>query len=159
MENYNLLLEKFKKEENELVFKNFSNNDALKIANLIIEKATKNNHRICIDITKNNTQIFHFSLPGTSADNNLWVKRKNNVVYRFNKSSYHVGILLKKAGKSIEEKYKIDSKQFSPYGGAFPIIIKNTGVIGTITVSGLKQEEDHNLVVESIKDYLKLKEN
>jgi uncharacterized protein (UPF0303 family) len=96
MENYNLLLEKLKKEENELVFKNFSNNDALKIANLIIEKATKNNHRICIDITKNNTQIFHFSFSGTSADNNQWVKRKNHVVYRFNKSSYHVGILLKK---------------------------------------------------------------
>lgn len=159
MENYSLLLDKLKKEENELVFESFSNNDALQIANLIIEKATKNNHKICIDITKNRTQIFHFSFPGTSEDNNSWVKRKNNVVYRFNKSSYHVGILLKKAGKSIEEKYKIDPKKFSPYGGAFPIIIKNTGVIGTITVSGLKQKEDHKLVIESIRDYLKSKEN
>ncbi|WP_180363610.1 heme-binding protein [Halanaerobium congolense] len=30
-------------------------------------------------------------------------------------------------------------------------IIKKKGVIGTITVSGLKQEEDYNLVVESLK--------
>lgn len=31
---------------------------------------------------------------------------------------------------------------------------KGTGLVGTITVSGLAQEEDHRLVVETIRTYL-----
>ena len=40
-------------------------------------------------------------------------------------------------------------------GGAFPITIKNVGVVGTITISGLLDNEDHDLVVWGIEDYLK----
>jgi uncharacterized protein (UPF0303 family) len=34
------------------------------------------------------------------------------------------------------------------------MIVKGTGLIGTVTVSGLPQEEDHKLVVQAIRDYL-----
>lgn len=149
-------LKDIEKQEQDLKFTKFDNNIALELGLMLIEKGKKLNKAITIDLTKNGHQIFHYSFEGSSPDNDDWVRRKNNVVNRFYRSSLYVGLKLKLANKSIEEKYLISSKEYAPYGGAFPIIIENVGVIGTITVSGLSQEEDHNLVIETIKKYLKL---
>jgi len=99
-------------------------------------------------------QLFHASLGGTSPDNDEWVKRKVRLVYRFEHSSFYIGQLLKSKGKRIEESYLVSETEFAPHGGCFPIIIKETGVIGTVTVSGLPQEEDHRFVVQALSDYL-----
>ena len=60
----------------------------------------------------------------------------------------------KHAGRRIQEAYLIPESEYAPYGGSFPIIVKNTGLVGTITLSGLPQEEDHKLVVQAIRDFL-----
>jgi uncharacterized protein (UPF0303 family) len=65
-----------------------------------------------------------------------------------------MGQLLKSKGKRIEEAYLIPETEYAPHGGCFPVIVKGTGVVGTITVSGLPQEEDHKLVVQALRDYL-----
>lgn len=40
-------------------------------------------------------------------------------------------------------------------GGSFPVRVRGAGVIGAITVSGLSSDEDHQLVVDGIRNYLK----
>jgi len=95
-----------------------------------------------------------FAMAGTSIDNGEWIKRKNNVVKRFGHSSYYMGISLQNAGQTIEEKYLISSSDYAAHGGAFPLIIRDVGVVGTITVSGLPQQEDHELVVTTLKQFL-----
>jgi uncharacterized protein (UPF0303 family) len=65
-----------------------------------------------------------------------------------------MGIALKSAEKTIEEKYLISSSTYAAHGGAFPLIIKNVGMVGTITVSGLPQQEDHELVVLTLRRFL-----
>ena len=119
-----------------------------------MERAQKEKLSITIDITRGTHQLFHASLPGTSADNDEWIKRKVRLVYRFGHSSFYLGQRLKSKGKRIEEAYLIPESEYAPHGGCFPIIVKNTGMVGTITVSGLPQEEDHRLVVQGIRDYL-----
>lgn len=156
--NYEDLLKTLATQEDILQFTSFTNDTALEIGLTLVKSGKGFKKPITIDITKNRQQIFHYSFEGTSPDNDSWIKRKNNVVNRFNKSSYYIGIRLKSLRKTLEEKYQLSSFEYAPYGGAFPIIIKDVGVIGTITVSGLTQEEDHNLVVSVISRYLDIKE-
>lgn len=155
MIEYEKLLIELKKQEEMLQFHEFTNETALEIGLSLINKAKRENKSISIDIRRNGQQLFHYAFEGTSPDNDQWVIRKGNIVSRFHTSSLYIGTKLKMLGKTIEEKYHIASKEYSPYGGAFPIIIKNSGVVGSITVSGLKQEEDHKFVVEVIKEYLR----
>jgi uncharacterized protein (UPF0303 family) len=65
-----------------------------------------------------------------------------------------MGQLLKSKGKSLEQAYLIPESDYAAHGGCFPVLLKNTGMVGTITVSGLPQEEDHKLVVQAIREYL-----
>jgi Uncharacterized conserved protein len=156
MSNLETQLKEIEKQEKELQFTKFNNSIALDLGLMLVENGKKLNKPISIDITKNSHQLFHYSFEGSSPDNDEWMKRKNNVVNRFYRSSLYVGLKLKIANKSIEEKYLLSPLEYAPYGGAFPIIVENVGVIGTITVSGLSQEEDHNLVTETIGEFLKL---
>lgn len=143
-------------QERRLQFSSFTNETALIIGLSLIDKAKKENKKITIDITRNDHQLFHYSFEGTNPDNDQWVIRKNRVVNRFSHSSLYVGTLYKKMGKTMEEESFISSFEYSAHGGAFPIIIKDVGGVGIITVSGLAQEEDHKMVVSAISEYLKI---
>jgi uncharacterized protein (UPF0303 family) len=140
--------------EQELQFVKFNEATAWQIGSQLVEQGRKEKLPITIDITRGTHQLFHASLPGTSADNDEWVKRKVRLVYRFGHSSFYMGQLLKSKGKRIEEAYLISETEYAPHGGCFPVILKESGVIGTITISGLPQEQDHKLVVQAIRDYL-----
>lgn len=148
------VLTKLLQEENELQFAKFNELTAWKLGNLLVELATNKGLAVTIDITRGEHQLFHASLPGTSADNDEWVKRKVRLVYRFGHSSFYMGQFLKSKGKRIEDSYLIPESQYAPHGGCFPVIVKGTGMVGTVTVSGLPQEEDHKLVVQAIREFL-----
>ena len=138
------MLKELLQQEQELQFKYFDEQKAWKIGSKLRSRALQENLPITVDITRGAHQIFHASLSGTSADNDEWIKRKVRLVYRFEHSSFYIGQLLKQMGKSIEEAFLISESEFAPHGGCFPVIIKGTGMVGTITVSGLPQEEDQS---------------
>lgn len=142
-------------EEEELQFTKFTEDTAWQLGSNLMARAAAERLSITIDITRGDHQFFHASRPGTSADNDEWVKRKVRLVYRFGHSSFYIGQLLKSKGKRLEEAYLISENHYAPHGGCFPINVRGTGVVGTITVSGLAQEDDHKLVVEAIREYLK----
>ena len=141
-------------EEQELQFTKFNETTAWKIGSQLVERSASDNLPVTIDITRGDHQLFHASLYGTSPDNDEWIKRKVRLVYRFQHSSFYMGQLLKSKGRRIEEAYLLPESDYAPHGGCFPIILKDAGMIGTITVSGLSQEEDHKLVVQAIRDHL-----
>jgi uncharacterized protein (UPF0303 family) len=148
------LVAELEAQEAELRFEYFSNEDALALGLSIAERARSRGLSVTVDLRRAGQQLFHCALPGTSADNDQWVLRKSRVVERFGHASFLVGIRLKLAGVGIEEKYCVSPLEYSAHGGSFPLILEGTGVVGSITVSGLPQEEDHALVVESIRAYL-----
>lgn len=64
----------------------------------------------------------------------------SNAVMRFRHSSYYLGQSLASQGKTLQEKYLVSEQDYVVHGGAFPLIIKGVGIIGTVTVSGLAQQ-------------------
>ena len=154
MNEHELLLQELLQQEKDIQFETFTNDTALAVGMALFEAAKNDGKAVAIDITRNGQQLFHFAMAGTSSDNGEWIKRKNRVVNRFGHSSFYVGTSLKSAGRTMEEKYLLPSSEYAAHGGAFPLIIKNVGVVGTITVSGLPQQEDHALVVNTLRQFL-----
>ena len=152
--DYTVLLEELKQEEQTLQFPSFSNEDAVAIGMDLYRVAKEQNLAITIDITRCGQQLFHLAMPGTSADNDQWILRTCRLVNRFQMSSYRMGTELRSLGKTLEERYELSHYEYAAHGGCFPILIKDTGMVGTITVSGLAQEDDHALVVEAIARFL-----
>jgi uncharacterized protein (UPF0303 family) len=148
------ILNNLLQQEQELQFTKFNEVTAWQLGTQMVERAMHDNLPITIDITRGQQQLFHASMPGTAADNDEWVKRKVRLVNRFGHSSFYMGQMLKHKGKTIEQSYLIPESEFAAHGGCFPIIVKGTGMVGTVTVSGLPQEEDHKLVVESIRAFI-----
>lgn len=149
------ILDKLLSEEKELQFTSFSEETAWQIGCKLVEKAQNSKLPISIDINMANRQLFHASLPGAAIDNDEWIKRKKRLVYRFGHSSYYISRNLANRGKTIEEAHLLSESEYAPHGGCFPVIIKNSGLVGTITVSGLPQKDDHELVTSVIRAFLK----
>jgi uncharacterized protein (UPF0303 family) len=148
------LLNQLLQQEEEFQFTHFNEDTAWELGCLLVEYAITENLPITIDITRGEQQLFHASRPGTSADNDEWVKRKVRLVNRVGHSSFYIGQLLKNKGKTIEEEMLLPESEYAPHGGCFPIIIKDSGMIGTLTISGLPQEDDHKVAVHAIRTFL-----
>jgi uncharacterized protein (UPF0303 family) len=142
------------REEQELQFRAFTNETALRLGLLFADIARREGKSITIDIARNGQMLFHYALPGTSADNDAWIERKKRVVDRYGHSSFYVGTLYRSQGTTFEEKSRLDPDRYAAAGGCFPLIVRDVGPVGTITVSGLPQAEDHALVVRVLREFL-----
>jgi uncharacterized protein (UPF0303 family) len=105
---------------------------------------------VVIDVRRFGQPLFYCALEGTTPDNPEWVRRKGNVVARFHRSSYSVGLQLKSKGTDLLESQGLSSAEYATHGGCFPLHVEGTGVVGSVTVSGLPQRGDHELVVEAL---------
>jgi len=141
------------KQEQTLTLATFTPDVAWQLGTTLRDLAIARNYGIVIDVRRfgaPHQQLFYCALAGTTPDNQRWVARKINTVARFHKSSYHVGRLLEQAGLSFSARYNLPEEDYAAHGGCFPLIVENVGIVGAVTVSGLPQREDHNLVVEAL---------
>lgn len=148
-------IKQMEQEEQELRFSSFTNETALQLGLVVVEEAKRLNKKITVEIYRGKQRLFAHALDGTSADNEDWIRRKNNVVKHFGKSSWHVALQARQEGKTLDADYGLPLDDYVGAGGGFPLIMEGEGLIGTITVSGLPDQEDHDLVVHALRQFLK----
>ncbi|MEU9557058.1 heme-degrading domain-containing protein [Streptomyces fumanus] len=141
-------------QERRLVFRRFTHDDAWALGSLLVELARERQAPVAIDIHRAGQQLFHAALPGSSPDNDAWIARKRRVVERYRSASYLVGARFRAKGTTFEESSRLDPDTYAAHGGSFPIAVEGVGVIGAVTVSGLPQLQDHQLVVEALERFL-----
>ncbi|MAY61210.1 MAG: hypothetical protein CML29_03280 [Rhizobiales bacterium] len=147
-------IEILKRQEETLRFDAFSEEDAWTLGSLMRKRAVEKGLPLVIDIRIAGRALFYTALPGTAPDNPDWVRRKINVVMRYHVSSYRKGRELAASGSVLDEDRGVLPVDMAPHGGCFPIHLKGTGIVGTVTVSGIPQREDHGFVVACLCEYL-----
>ncbi|MET7940428.1 heme-degrading domain-containing protein [Streptomyces sp. NPDC005302] len=141
-------------QERQLTLPRFTHDDAWTLGTLLVELARERDAPVAVDIRRGGQQLFHAALPGSTPDNDAWIDRKRRVVERYGCSSLLVGSRFRAKGTTFEDSSRLDPDTYAAHGGAFPLTVKDTGVIGTVVVSGLPQIEDHRLVVEALEEFL-----
>src|SRR5580698_6042175 len=140
------------RQEAELLFPHFDHDTAWRLGLSLRELALSRKQSIVIDIRRfgqPHQPLFYTALGGTP-DNARWVQRKSNVVARFHRSSYAIGLMLEQNNRTFADRYNLPDADYAAHGGCFPIHVEGAGIVGSVTVSGLPQREDHNLVVEAL---------
>lgn len=143
-------------QESRLVFSAFDENTAFKIGTAIKTRAEQLEQSVVIDVRLWDRRLFWFAMPGMTADNEHWVRRKANVVQRFHKSTYRMMLERADSGRLLPPLWGTDPADFVFAGGGFPLSLRGLGCIGAVTVSGLPERQDHELVASTLARVLNI---
>jgi uncharacterized protein (UPF0303 family) len=134
----------------ELILDSFDEDAAWQLGNIMRARAAERGYPVAIDIRLGDAPLFSVMLPGATAANFDWARRKRNLSLLVGESSWELS--LKKAiGTDFADLMGLDPRDYTPHGGCVPIRVKAVaGIVATVTVSGLPQEEDHEFAVECL---------
>lgn len=155
-------LECIARQERELALPKLDAGVAWEIGSFLRKRAAERSLAVVVDVRRFGQPLFYAAMDGTTPDNVEWVRRKSNVVARFHRSSYAVGLREKQKGETICESQGLSLADYATHGGSFPLSVQGAGVVGSVTVSGLPMREDHELVIEALchvlgREYAQLK--
>jgi uncharacterized protein (UPF0303 family) len=142
------------RQEETLQFERFDEDSAWHLGSRLHDLAVANGWPLVIDIRRFDRPLFFAARPGITSDNHDWVRRKNNTVQRFLRSSYRIRHQLALENLDITQRYFLSPADYASVGGGFPIIVRGAGVIGSVTVSGLPDRQDHQIIVDVLCDLL-----
>jgi uncharacterized protein (UPF0303 family) len=143
-------LERIALQEAELALPRLDAEMAWTLGSKLRAMAAERNLAVVIDIRRFGQPLFYAAMEDTTPDNVEWVRRKSNVVTRFHRSSYAVGLREKQKGQTIYENQGLPLADYATHGGSFPLSVTGAGIVGSVTVSGLPMRQDHELVIEAL---------
>ena len=143
-------LERVAQQEHELLLPRLDAQAAWDLGVRLRTMARDRGLAVVIDVRRFGQPLFYTALEGTTPDNVEWVRRKSNVVGRLHRSSYAIGLNLKLKNDTLLERYGMPVADYAAHGGSFPLAVTGAGIVGSVTVSGLPQRADHELVVEAM---------
>ncbi|HQZ12857.1 MAG TPA: heme-degrading domain-containing protein [Devosia sp.] len=148
-------IQKIIAQEQGLVFPEFNERVAFALATQVRERAKAETLGIACSVRLWDRPLVYFGMPGATADNEHWIRRKSNVVQRLMKASYRAK-LENNEEKMFPPHRNLPVDEFALSGGSFPIRVKGIGIVGAATVSGLHERVDHEIVVRAICQVLEL---
>ncbi|HEX7360463.1 MAG TPA: heme-degrading domain-containing protein [Bryobacteraceae bacterium] len=138
------------KQEQRLKFLAFNEESAWRLGCRLRDMALARSAPLVVEVKRFGQPLFFCALAGSTPDNLDWARRKANVVARFHRSSYGMGLELQQKHTTLADRFGLALADFAAHGGAFPIAVAGSGVIGSVAISGLPQRADHEMVVEAL---------
>jgi uncharacterized protein (UPF0303 family) len=153
-----LQLESISRIDASLVFEHFTTNDAWELGSALRNRLMTFPIPVVINISlaNQNQTLFHTCThPGVMPDNDSWVSRKRKTVLRWGCSTWYMHCKFGGDEVAFREKYGLGNSagDYAIHGGGVPIRVTGVeGVVAVVVVSGLKQDEDHGVIVEVIRE-------
>ncbi|MGG1948272.1 heme-degrading domain-containing protein [Trinickia sp. NRRL B-1857] len=129
---------------------------ARKLGEIAVNIAARRTLPIVVSVKSMHRTLFYCALEGSCADNDKWIRRKENTVLHFGKSSLEVGTMLRREGRTLAES-GLSEEHYTVYGGGVPLRVASAGIVGVMSVSGLEDFKDHELVIETLSWHLDAK--
>lgn len=141
-------------QEAALQFDRFNSRVAWELGKMMAEAAMSAGTQIAICIRRLNGYIlFQYATDETTINNQNWMMRKFNTVSLMERSSLGAAVMSRITGETVATHGQSD-KDYVFCGGGFPIRIKDSGIVGVITVSNLPHVQDHNFIIRNLSKYL-----
>lgn len=155
-------LDEIAAEEQRCVLPRFTADDAWEIGTRLrarLQQASPRPAVVNITLAAHAQLLFHCTTRrGTTADNDTWVARKRASVLRWGASTWFLHVKHAGSEDAFRAKFMLGERagEYAIHGGGFPVRVKDVeGVVGVVVVSGLTMQEDHEVIVEVIEEYLK----
>ncbi|MBU6489386.1 MAG: heme-degrading domain-containing protein [Burkholderiales bacterium] len=142
-------VETFDEQASRTTLPTFGEETARKLGEIAVNIAARRALPIVVSVKSVHRTLFYCALEGSCADNDKWIRRKENTVLHFGKSSLEVGTLLKRDGRTLADS-GLSEAHYTGYGGGVPLRVANAGIVGVMSVSGLEDFKDHELVIETL---------
>jgi uncharacterized protein (UPF0303 family) len=137
-------------QERQLQFAAFGADTAWELGSRLRADAQARGAAMTFEVQIAGRTLFLATTEGAPAGQLDWIRRKRNVVTRFGRASYAVGLQLELDGKTIEQRHGLTLADYAMHGGGFPILLAGTGCVGSVIASGLHQRVDHAMVVNAL---------
>lgn len=146
-------LEIVMKQEDSLQPDHFDAQDAWQLGLILRELGLKTGASLGLHISLLGAQVFHCGLGQPKPNFDHWIARKEKGTLECWKSSMRLKLEALSGGDQPED-HGFAAADVVFCGGCFPIRLKKLGVVGAITVSGLKDTVDHQLAVDALAQFM-----
>ena len=137
-------LKRIAEQESELVFDRFDEDLAFTIGSNMRQLAKGFGQGAALGVYLWDRTMFFGATAGASDGNRQWIERKAKLVKLLQKSSYRV-VLERGDQPRVLANWGLEPGDYAIAGGAFPIRIRNVGIIGAAATSGLPERDDHEV--------------
>ncbi len=132
-----------------MTFEHFNAEDAHALGEAMRAEAMANNLPIVIDIRAGETPLYAVMLPGATAENFDWARRKRNLALLTKQDTWSHG-QRRLEGQDILDELGLAERDYASHGGCIPVFLADSVLVATVTVSGLPQKEDHDLALKHL---------
>jgi uncharacterized protein (UPF0303 family) len=142
-------------EEKTICFDSFTEQTAWKLGSAAVKECLKQKLPVAIRIERDEQILFQSALKGSCRDNDLWMEGKARLVRHFRHSSFYISRKLIKDKEDLYSKYMLEPELYRAKGGGIPLFLKDGTIAAVLIISGLKDNEDHDLAIRISSDFLK----
>ena len=147
-------LDIIKTHEETLRAESLSAKDCMKLGGIIARIAEEKFQKsVAIRIITNGQVTFSFLMEGTSNYNNWWMDKKLNTCRMSGVSSIRTLVEVAEGLRPMEPEFEI-ANNFALCGGCFPLKNAAGKIIAYVLTSGLPHECDHQLIADSLSEFL-----